>query len=152
MNAAITFARAAIAIHDVPKCGRHWEFIHVDEDGPVPIDGICSLVAGHRGLCGHAQPDGADWAHLRAALAEIDRLTAELASVGGAMSTQPCATCPACGLRNIPLTNGLLAAHDSHRGELIDGPDDAEGNPTPGEWVGGCENRNPNAKPGEAGR
>ena len=58
------------------------------------------------------------------------------------------ATCPKCNLRNIPLTNGQLAAHDSHRGELIDGPDDAEGNPTPGEWVGGCGNREPGAKPG----
>lgn len=56
------------------------------------------------------------------------------------MSTQ-LATCPKCGLPDIPLTNGKLAAHDSHRGQLIDGPDDAEGNPTPGEWVGGCGNR-----------
>ena len=63
------------------------------------------------------------------------------------MSTQ-LATCPACNLRNIPVTNGKLAAHDSHLGQLIDGPDDAEGNPAPGEWVGGCTNLNPTTKPG----
>ena len=64
------------------------------------------------------------------------------------MSTQ-LATCPKCGLPDIPLTNGKLAAHAWHPdGRLIDGPTDAEGNPTPGEWVGGCGNREP-AESGE---
>lgn len=61
-----------------------------------------------------------------------------------------CATCPVCHLGGIPVTGGLLAAHAWYprdKARYIDGPDDAEGFPTPGEWVGGCENRTPADQP-----
>ena len=53
------------------------------------------------------------------------------------------ATCPACGLRGVPVFAGKLAAHGWVAGRYVDGPDDGDGNPTPGEWVGGCGNRAP---------
>ena len=53
------------------------------------------------------------------------------------------ARCPACGLDGIPVSGGRLAAHGWHRGQRLDGPLDPDGNPAPGEWVGGCSNREP---------
>ena len=54
-----------------------------------------------------------------------------------------CATCPRCGLKHVPLIDGQLAAHAWATGRYVDGPDDEDGNPGPGEWVGGCGNREP---------
>ncbi len=56
--------------------------------------------------------------------------------------------CPICNLR-VPFLNGLLAAHAWHRGTWADGPDDENGDPTPGEWRGGCHNRDPGIVPPE---
>lgn len=57
--------------------------------------------------------------------------------------SDPAGDCPACNLRNIPVTDGKLHAHAWHRGTWVDGPDDENGDPTPGEWRGGCHNRAP---------
>ena len=73
------------------------------------------------------------------------RLCAELGCADGF------ATCPACGLLDVPvLPDGSLANHRWVAGSYADGPDDADGNPTPGEWVGGCANREPEPLPGGA--
>lgn len=77
---------------------------------------------------------------------------AEGAHASASVAALDLATCPACGLQNIPVTDGKLAAHAWYpRGQPIPGLDDAEGNPTPGEWRGWCKNLDPTTKPGEAG-
>ena len=70
-------ARAALAEYDVPRCGKP-----LDDEAPgSAISDVCTHYAGHTFPCGAGWPDSREAVHvdhLRAALAEADRLRALL--------------------------------------------------------------------------
>lgn len=68
----LTAAREALARLDLPPC-----LARVPDEHP---NDSCERPAGHDGPC-RVTPDPIDKEHLRAALAEVDRLTAQTAAI-----------------------------------------------------------------------
>lgn len=78
MSAELDKARGALAGHDAaPKCGKL---------SPMGVMS-CARYAGHAGPC-CAIEDGMGPRHLRAALAEVDRLTAALAEAEATIANE----------------------------------------------------------------